>query len=382
MGDCMKVAFIIPKLSYSGAPKIMTWVANGMVKMGHEVVIIVMYKSKCEQLLDKRIKTFFLKNVQYKSWMCRNTIGMLGTVFSCRRIIKNEDPDIVVSFLDSVSYVYVALNHFFWKDIIVTSERVDPYSRGKINAKIMLSTMKKSDLVVFQTADAKAFFEKKCHTLNSCIIPNPVVIDGLVKSAIENRKKINKTKHKQFKISFVGRLSIKQKRQDVLVKAMVELKRRREDFKLYIYGSGPDKRNIEKLIHENSLEGHVALVGQKEKIPLEIFDSDCFILTSDYEGIPNALIEAMSIGIPCVSTDCSPGGAKLLIKNGKNGFLVNRGDYSAIADKTIWIKEHREESRAIGDNAMKISEEYSEKKVLGAWEKEILKIVKRKNEKR
>lgn len=160
---------------------------------------------------------------------------------------------------------------------------------------------------------------------------------------------------------------------------MAGLKSHGMKVRLNIYGDGPDKQKIQKLIEDESLENYVHLMGQQDKIPLKIYDSDCFVLSSDYEGIPNALAEAMSIGIPCISTDCSPGGAKLLIRDGKNGFLVDRGDYGAIAEKVIWMKEHPRQNRMIGEKATKVAEQFSEENVLNIWEKEIEKVVEGQN---
>lgn len=375
----MRIAFIAPRLSYSGAPKIIAWIANGMAKKGHDVIIVVAYKSKCEQPLDKKVKLVFLNKKQSKFWLYRNTIGMLRAVFGCRAIVKNNRPDVVISFLDTIGYFYIFLNRFFWKDPIICSERADPYSRRKFQIKVISSVMSKTDLVVFQTNGAKEFFNNKSSSLNDCVIPNPVVLSRSVYDAIKKRKLTDFSKNEEFKISSVGRLSLKQKRQDVLLKAVAGLKSHGMKVRLNIYGDGPDKQKIQKLIEDESLENYVHLMGQQDKIPLKIYDSDCFVLSSDYEGIPNALAEAMSIGIPCISTDCSPGGAKLLIRDGKNGFLVDRGDYGAIAEKVIWMKEHPRQNRMIGEKATKVAEQFSEENVLNIWEKEIEKVVEGQN---
>ena len=373
----MKITFFIQRLSYSGAPKIMAWIASGLAKKGHDVMMVVAYKSKCEQSLDERVKMVYLDKPQSEKWLYRNTIGMFRAISGFRKVIKETKPDVLISFLDSVSQVYIVLNKLFWKNAIVVSERGDPYSRKKIQDKFFVPLMKRCSLIVFQTEEAKGFFEKKCKTLNDCVIPNPIVLNRSVRDAINKRKQFDYSSKEALKIVSVGRLTLEQKRQDILLKAMAELKKKSVKFKLYIYGSGPDEAIIKDLIKKLSLENEVKMMGQMDDIPSRISDADCFILTSDHEGIPNALAEAMSIGIPCISTDCSPGGAKLLIKDGVNGFLVDRGDYDAIADRIAWLKEHKEKCKKIGENATKIADTFSEKKVINAWEEEIMKVVKK-----
>ena len=85
---------------------------------------------------------------------------------------------------------------------------------------------------------------------------------------------------------------------------------------------------------------HCIFEGKKDDILNEIKDSKLFVLTSDNEGIPNALAEAMSIGLPCISTDCTPGGARLLIEDGNNGLLVKKGDSIAISNAIISLIEN------------------------------------------
>ena len=221
----MNILFITPKLSYSGAPKIMAWVANGMVRRGHDVTIIVAYQSECEQYLDNRVKVVFLGKYQSEKWLYRNTLGMFKVISNCRKTIKRIKPDVVMSFLDSISQVYILLNSIIWKNAIIVSERVDPFSRRKMQAGFLLHVMKKSKLAVFQTKEAKNYYERKYNKLSDCVIPNPIVLDSLVKNAIKKRKQINGARKKELKIVSVGRLSLKQKRQDVLLMAMAELKR-------------------------------------------------------------------------------------------------------------------------------------------------------------
>ena len=183
----------------------------------------------------------------------------------------------------------------------------------------------------------------------------------------------------EMKIVSVGRLSITQKRQDVLLKALSELRKNNISFIAYIYGAGEDEDKVKKMVRDYSLEKNVLLMGQQDNVLLKIFDSNCFVLTSDFEGIPNALMEAMSIGIPCISTDCSPGGARLLITDGENGFIVDRGDYLKIAERIMWIGSHKRESEIIGNNATAITKKFSEEKIMDLWENGIKHVGENKN---
>ena len=92
-----------------------------------------------------------------------------------------------------------------------------------------------------------------------------------------------------------------------------------------------------------------------------------FVMTSDYEGIPNALAEAMSLGLPCISTDCSPGGAALLMENGKNGLLVPVGDSDKLAEAMREYMDDPEFAEQMGRNAINIADTFSQEKILDQW---------------
>jgi glycosyltransferase involved in cell wall biosynthesis len=99
-----------------------------------------------------------------------------------------------------------------------------------------------------------------------------------------------------------------------------------------------------------------------------------FVLSSDFEGIPNALLESMSIGVPSVSTDCSPGGAAMLIRNKENGLLVPKGDVKALATAMEFIITHPAESERMAIQATEVNELYAETEIAGKWESFLTKL--------
>ena len=91
------------------------------------------------------------------------------------------------------------------------------------------------------------------------------------------------------------------------------------------------------------------------------------MLPSDFEGIPNSLIEAMVIGLPCIATDCSPGGASLLIENKKNGLICPKGNIEALSECLCWMVEHPDEADRMGNEAKRIKERFSEEYICKSW---------------
>ena len=369
----MKIVLTIPTLTYSGAPKIMAWVANQMAARGHEVHFVAFFSSEQARALHEKIEMRSLNVTLRQSRLARNTIGMAQALWRLHRIVKKEKPDVVVTFLDSVGYMYLPIARYFTKSKTVASERVDPYTyRGKM-AKIRFFLMRFADSFVFQTDGAREFFKgrKKIYN-NSDVIPNPVVVGEKVRAL---RPGIPAFEERDDRIVTVGRLSLRQKRQDVLLEAFKILRETRPQLKLTMYGDGVNKEKIQELIEKMGLSDSATLAGRVSDVEKAIFNARAFALSSDFEGIPNALIEALSVGVPSVSTDCSPGGAALLIKDGENGFLVPRGDAKALAEKLAILVDDKETSERFSANGPAIENEFSEETIAEQWENYFKRLV-------
>ena len=156
---------------------------------------------------------------------------------------------------------------------------------------------------------------------------NPVDATRIPEPYIGERKKV---------FAAVGRLE-PQKNFPMLIKAFSEFHKEEKDYQLIIYGEGKERTNLEKLIKQLNLEGSVSLPGRNKDVLNAINDSAAFILSSDYEGMPNALIEAMCMGMPVISTDCPSGGPRELIENQENGILIPVGDEDALVDALFSI---------------------------------------------
>lgn len=360
----MKILFTIPTLTYSGAPKMMSWVANQMAKLGHDIKIVAYFSNECAVKLEPGVEFHSLGLSRSENRFIRNTIGMVKAVYRLDKYMKEQKPDVFVSFLDSVGMVYLPIAKK--RCLTISSERADPYSYKKDTLKARISLMKKVDKMVFQTDGARDYFKDIPEIYSkSVVIPNPVVLKDYVQTL---RKDIPKFSERENKIVTVGRLSLKQKRQDILIDAFEIVHQEHPELHLVIYGDGQDKEKIQKIIDDKGLSKFISLAGRVTNVEQLIFNAKAFVLTSDYEGIPNALIEAMSIGVPAVSTNCSPGGAALLIKDGVNGFLVSCGDAHAVAEKISKIVGDSDISEKISQNATSIVDDFSESVIADKWE--------------
>ena len=236
------------------------------------------------------------------------------------------------------------------------------YPRSKTARFLVNQITEHADAILFQTAEQETFFTDKARNKGH-ILGNPVKQDMLDAQYIYRGSIKN--------IVTCGRLN-KQKNQSLLIRAFNQVHRSYPDISLQIYGSGDQLSALQHLINELSLEDSVQLMGRTEDVVSAYLNNDLFVLSSDYEGFPNALLEAMAVGIPCISTDC-PTGPGDLIQHKHNGLLVGCGNVKDLAERICYAVENVNEMNELGRNAKnKIIENYTVKHIVDQLEEILL----------
>lgn len=350
----MKILFLATEINYGGACKMLTTVANGMADYGHNVVFLT-YRNRSE-------KTELNERVRYEHFDLENglitSVKLLHTSFRLRQYIKKNGFDVVIAFLKP-STIRMILACRGTKAKTIVSERGDPYQSaaglksmiGNILSKIAFL---QADKIVFQTEKAKEFYPRRIHN-RSVIIPNPVFVGNANTVSRSGREK---------RIVSVGRLDINQKRQDLLIDAFALISGKYSDYTLEFFGGGNDEAILKR---KAAPYRNVIFKGVSSNVIEDIRNAALFVLSSDFEGMPNALMEAMAIGLPCISTDCSPGGAALLIEQGVNGILVPRGDARQLADGMDYMLSDIDRAEKMGIEARKINERFSLESIMKKW---------------
>ena len=216
---------------------------------------------------------------------------------------------------------------------------------------------------VFQTKEAQNYFKDSIKN-NSVIIPNPISDDFLNETYEPIRRK---------EIVAIGRLN-PQKNHKLLINAFKLVHQKFPDYILKIYGKGILQEELSLQIKELYLEEAVFLMGEVEHVNQILKGAGMFVLSSNSEGMPNALMEAMAMGLPVVSTDCPCGGPRFLIQDGVNGFLTDVGNIQALANKIIILLENPQLAERFALNAMNIIEHIKPERVYNQWRDYIQKV--------
>lgn len=354
----MKIMFCIGSLSKGGAERVVCNLSNSLIDE-NEVSIVTTIKCESEYTLNSKINLLSLDESTNISNFVKKNILRLKRL---KQIINTEKPDVILSFLPEPSYRTLLVA----KNIpVIVSVRNDPKVEYKnfINKLVMKCLYRKASGFVFQTNEAKEYFSKKIQD-RSVVIANPV--DDVF---FETKK----GKSKDIIVT-VGRLT-PQKNHKMLIEAFSEIVKKYPNYKLQIYGTGPMEDELNALISSLNLNKNVVLCGTTTEVYNVLKDKKMFVLSSDYEGMPNALMEALTVGLPCVSTDCPCGGPNELIKNNKNGILVPVNDKEKLIKAIEKLIKDEKLCSKLSVHAKENSLKYKNGVITNKWYKYVKEVV-------
>lgn len=357
-----KICFLTNTMGYGGATKIMIEIANFLSLQSEFAVSIMTYdKDPFFYKVNDNIEIVYVTKTKCNI----PKIRLLTQLRLINKALKKKSYDLIIAFTNT-DKLFAVFSSLLKKQKVMLSERQDPYNYVPRKKHIMWLRYILSDACVFQTEGAMNYFPNIVRK-KSIVIPNFIDIsDDLKNSEVKKEKTI----------AFSARFELKQKRQDVMVKAFKLVHDRFPDWKLIFYGDGPDQDIVEQLSSKLDLEESIIFYGKTSNVLSKVKSSSIFALSSDYEGIPNVVLEAMAIGMPVVSTDCSPGGARLLIKNGINGLLVPTNSPEKLASAIINLITDNDLSDRCGQCAKEVNEKFSPERILPMWKEFILQVMK------
>ncbi len=352
--------------------------ASAMAERGHEVYLAVLAgRDICYEISDK-VQLICLTDDADSRTSGLNTgagggysgltkeadnrIAKLRRVLNryrfLQRVVRGTSPDLIINFwFQSAAFCAFMGRGAAAKSIY--AERGDPSNSEYAGWMSVLRKLTFGRLrgLAFQSEAAQNYFGEGIRK-KSVVIPNPVCPRPDIRHDYDHCKRAVVT---------VGRLH-RQKNQKLFIDAMALMKDTHPDYVAEIYGDGELEEELRRYIEEKGLQESVFLMGSCRDVLSRISDAAVFVLTSDYEGMPNALLEAMSIGLPCVCTDYRPGSLREMMDDGKSGLIVPAQNAAAAARAVCAFLDDPELARACGEEAQKFTEGLSPETVYDKWE--------------
>jgi glycosyltransferase involved in cell wall biosynthesis len=347
----MRVIVAANGLGNGGAERVSSILASELSKRGHDVMFMALYFDEKLYKLDA--------DCTYKCVKDDST----GRIFkyirrarNIRRAIREFKPDYIISFAPHEIF----LNLFLGEVKLISSERGDPSKNRMFDKLAKKIVYRRSENVVFQVPDARDYFAKSIRK-KGVIIPNPMG-DGLPFWDADCHEKT---------IVTACRMN-PQKNLEMLVRAFGIFRQSHGEYRLKIYGAATDVDYFEKLkeyTEERGLDDFVEFCGFSRNVHEQEVKGEIFVLTSNFEGLSNSMLEALCMGIPSICTDCPVGGAAQYIQDGVNGFLVGLDDSDTLAARMAELADNSELEVRFHAESIKLREKLDKKNIIDMWER-------------
>ena len=401
----MNITFLTASLGSGGAERVVSLLANRMSEMGHHVEIICLMYDDVYYQTKPEVKLTVVPRV------CPG--NLIKRLFWLRRYVQKSGTEVCVAFTEGV-YCATICALLGTGIPVIASERLDPHYMSWQRNLLKKIFLPHAAWLVVQTEHIKSYFKGKVAKKTSIIL-NPV--NEKVFEITGERLMVNGDglTVKENTIISVARL-FPQKRQEVLIKAFAKITEKYPEWKLVIYGEGPERAKLEKLIaslndnesylntkvtedktigpkeqkSQNEVHGderlmvnderlkikeRILLPGRCETIIEELNKAKIFALSSDYEGLSNAMLEAVCVGLPIVSTRVS--GTDELIREGVNGYVVDCGDTDALAEALEKLMGDEKKIQQFSAESRKMAEQFRLDHIVRDWLELMERVIKK-----
>lgn len=350
------IAMLIGALGRGGSERVLVNLSEYFVEQGYQVTMVTQHKREEEYPLNRQVKRVLSDISQQEEGKSR-ILNFIKRFRLLRRIWKEEKPDVILSFIGKNNIMALLTSRFLGIPVAVSvrGEPTEEYYNGilKLLARHLFIL---ADGIILQTRRSMEFFPKAVRK-KAVILKNPVNASFFREPYNGEREKV---------ITAVGRVD-DNKNHELLLRAFAGIAEEFPDYRLVIYGEGECRAGLTDLAEKLGLSERIALPGAVSNVAEAIYKAQIFVLSSNTEGVPNTLIEAMLLGLTVISTDCPCGGPGELIENGVNGLLVQVGNEQQMEESLRHVLRDRELAASLGKNAGSIADSYRPDVVYESW---------------
>lgn len=364
----MKILFFIPSLTSGGAERVLIRMANFWSEQNQTVSLLTLDSPLSAPFypLHPKVQLTQLNLSLQSRGIAQKPIVLGKQLTRVRRQVISEAPDVLIAFLDIAIFLSLAATVFLPIKVVV-SERNNPY-RNTTNSwlqRLNNCLYRRADAIVLQTHQIAQTFSTSLQP-RIRVIPNPVA---------RARRQVSDypVQHHHKVIIAVGRLAF-QKGFDLLIRALATLPPEHAAWQLRIVGTGEEHDKLMQLCDELSVSDRVTWVGRVTDVETELLRASIFVLPSRFEGFPNALCEAMAVGLPVVATRCEFGPEET-IQHGDNGWLVPVDDVDELSKALHRLASDAALGERLGTRAKNIQDTYGIDKVMAQWEAVVQQVI-------
>ena len=381
----MKIVFFTENMSKGGAQRVISVLSNYFCENGNDIrIVLTDRRDDIAYALNNKIRVVFadewiinnstlrkmirknLFRIKSRIWISKSDIFEEKLFFQYAaddfvEYLRKEPADRVIGFLVKPNIILgLGANRIRSRIIVAERNYPDRPTFEDHFKQLRNKCYSKADYCVFQTKEQAEMFPDSVRK-KAVVIMNPIK-DDLPEPHHGVRKKII--------VNYCGYKE--HKNISLLIDAFSIVHKNHPEYSLEVYGYGEQKDILQRIIDEIGLTESVKLLPFEKNIHEKVKDYAMFVMSSDYEGMPNALIEAMGIGLPVVSTDCLGGGAKAVIENGVNGLLLPIRDADALSNAMNSIIEYPDKTEEMRKNALSIKQNLSVERIAQQWVTEVL----------
>lgn len=363
----LRLTLVIASLQMGGAERVMTLLANAWASRGDAVTLITLTSPEEDFFaLDPSVQRVAVGWRKPSNHPLRAILNNAVRLWHLRHALAASQPNVVISFIDTMNVMAVLASRGLRLPVIVC-ERVNPEQHQIGSAWKLLRgfAYPRAAALVVQTSAVAEWGQGLLPPERIFVIPNPILPEDNPAGTDPARR-----------IIAVGRL-VRQKGHDLLLRAFAQIAPDFPDWRLRILGDGPEAGDLGTLADELQIADHVEMPGRSSDVASELSQASLFVLSSRFEGFPNALVEAMAAGLPVIATDC-PSGPREIVRHEVDGLLVPPEDVDALAAAMRRLMSDPDERARLAARASEVRERFSMERVLALWDDAIQQTLARR----